>query len=356
MRTLHLLALLVTSSVLAQSYDKTDLKKVELLNSSALSLLDNSAAIITSNPNVKEFNINTESLESISFDGNLFSANMKGLEYYGLGSGTDNIKSFTMQKIQMPTVSGAYNKNDSISKVAIGIKFNVFTLYNSSSEDMRKKYSSMRADMQDLSAMARAQLQQEGYVRDTTGNYYTRYAQVLRELTEKETTNKEVAAKNFADILKAPLLTLDIASAYSMLMPAKDFNKSQSGRFGAWSTLTFTIGKGDQSLKLYGFCRYIQDNTDYDTKNNRFTNHTNFFDVGSKAQFDWNKISVGYEYIKRNGEGKNYRSVGFVQYKVSDNLYVTGGFGKNFESALNDESVSLFGIRWGINTKDSRDW
>lgn len=356
MRTLNILVILISCSSLAQSYGNADLKKVEILNSTALSLLDNSAAIISSNPNVKEFNINTESLESISFDGNLFSSNMKGLEYYGLGSKTKDIKSFTMRKMQMPTVSGAYNKNDSISKVAIGIKFNIFTLYNSSSEEMRDKYDSMRKDMVDLSAAAHAQVQREGFVRDTTGAYYTRYGQVLKELTDKEKSDKEIDATNFNDILKAPLLTLDIASAYSMLMPAKNFDKSQSGRFGAWSTLTFTLGKGDEHLKLYGFCRYLQENSDYDSKNSKFNNHTNFFDIGSKAQFDWNKISVGYEYIKRNGGGKNYRSVGFVQYKVSDNLYVTGGFGKNFESALNDETVSLLGIRWGINAKDSRDW
>lgn len=363
MRALSILMILIGFSSFSQSNGKADLKKAEILNSTALALLDNSAAIITSNPDVKEFNINTESLESISFDGNLFSSNMKGLEYYGLGNKTKDIKSFTMQKLQMPTVSGGYNKNDSISKVAIGIKFNVFTLYNSSSEDMREKYDSMRENMKTLSELAHAQVNKEGYKREDAEKYYTRYNEVLAELTKNETAieekqqqDKEAETKNFSDILRAPLLTLDIASAYSMLMPSKDFNKSQSGRFGAWSTLTFTLGKGNEHLKLYAFCRYLQDNTDYDSKNKKFTDHTNFFDVGSKAQYDWNKISVGYEYIKRNGDGKNYRSVGFIQYKVSDNLYVTGGFGKNFESSLNDETVSLLGIRWGINSKDSRDW
>ncbi|WP_202703554.1 hypothetical protein [Flavobacterium sp. UGB4466] len=357
MRTLNILTFLISFSSFSQSIQKVDLKKVEILNSTALALLDNSAAIISSNPDVKEFNINTESLESISFDGNLFSSNMRGLEYYGLGTKTKEIKSFTMQKMQMPSVSGAYSKNDSIAKVAVGIKFNVFTLYNASSEDMREKYASMRQKLKKLIALANDQMEREGYKigedEDEAKKYNARFEEVLEELIKNESG---IEAKNFSDILKAPLLTLDIASAYSMLMPAKDFNKSQSGRFGAWSTLTFTLGKGDEHLKLYGFCRYIQDNTDYDSKSKKFTNQTNFFDIGSKAQFDWNKISVGYEYIKRNGDGKNYRSVGFVQYKVSDNLYVTGGFGKNFESALNDETVSLLGIRWGINAKDSRNW
>ena len=70
MKNFIVLALVIYSS-LSRAQSKatsTDLKEIEIANSSALSLLDNTAAIITSNPAVKEFNINTENLSKISFD------------------------------------------------------------------------------------------------------------------------------------------------------------------------------------------------------------------------------------------------------------------------------------------------
>ncbi|GEM_PF-5031449 len=346
------IALLCTTLqiITAQSSD-TDLKKVEILNSTSLALLDESAAIITSNPNVKEFNINTESLQSISFDGNLFSSNLQGLEYYGLGKTTEDFAPFTMRKIHMPAVSGAYSSNDSLSKVAIGIKFNVFTLYNSTQKKMTDNYNLMVKDISEFDDAVMQQVAKEGYIIGTD-EFNNRFATLMQELSQKQKKSPE----EFADLLRAPLLTLDVASAYSVIIPAKNFNDSQSGRFGIWSTLALTLGRGGTDLKLFGFCRYLQDNSDYNSESKEFTNHIEYFDYGSKAQLDLDKFALAYEYIKRNGDGKNYRSVGFIQYKVSDNLYITGGFGKNFESSLNDEAVTLLGVRWGINTKDTRSW
>jgi hypothetical protein len=160
----------------------------------------------------------------------------------------------------------------------------------------------------------------------------------------------------FSEILKRPLITLDLAAAYSTLYDGNNHDSNQKDRTGVWSTVTWSPKIDKSYLNIYGFIRYIKDSSVYNEETQSFSDKFEYFDYGSKVQIDINSLSFGYEYIRRNGNGKDYRSVGLIQYKINSNYYITGGFGKNFTSDSSKDLVSLLGIRWGINTNDIKKW
>jgi hypothetical protein len=331
-----------------------DLKSVVIVNSSALSLLDKTSAIITSNPDCKDFSINTENLSNISIDFSLNKGKLNGLEYYGLGKSTYDFKQATTNKLLRPNVSGVINQTDSATTIAAGFNVNVLTVFRANKKSMVASYQSFRNATDKLTTATDSIMRRDfpNLIRsiDFVG-YQNQYAKILEALTIEE-------ADDFAEILKKPLLMLDFAAAYSTLYSDNAHGNNQQDRVGIWSTLTYSprLEGTNNYLNFYGFLRYIKDDSVYNNLTINYSDQYEYFDYGCKIQIEFDALSFGYEYIKRNGNGKDYRSVGIIQYKISSNYYVTGGFGKNFTSDSYKDLVSLLGIRWGMNKKDSKEW
>ena len=97
---------------------------------------------------------------------------------------------------------------------------------------------------------------------------------------------------------------------------------------------------------MYALGRYLSDGTTL--KNNEYISQ-NFYDFGGKLELEFKKLSVAYEYIYRiNDISNTFRSNGIVKYKISDQLYLTGAFGKNFGD--NNNLISLLGLNWGLSS------
>ena len=74
-----------------------------------------------------------------------------------------------------------------------------------------------------------------------------------------------------------------------------------------------------------------------------------FYDIGGKVELEFKRMSISYEFIKRIADGENtHRSNGVLKYKISNEFYLTGAFGKNFGN--NENLISLLGINWGFST------
>ncbi|MBF4469914.1 hypothetical protein [Flavobacterium sp. HJJ] len=333
--------------------NSVDLKGVQILNSTALSLLDNTASIITSNTDCKDFNINTENLSNISVDFSLNKGKLNGLEYYGLGKSINDFKQATIDKLFRPNVSAVIKQTDSTTNLAAGFNVNVLTVFRSKAENIKTAYLSIRKSTEKLEKEAKLIIiKRFSDLKQPSPEYDNQYAKILDSLP----TYDKAKTDEFAEILKKPLFSLDLAAAYSTLYSDNTHGNSQQDRIGVWSTLTFSPKVENNYLNLYGFIRYIKDNSVYSKLTSNYSDQVEYFDYGCKIQIDINAISFGYEYIKRNGNGKDYRSVGIIQYKINSNYYLTGGFGKNFTSDSSKDLVSLLGIRWGINKKDSKEW
>lgn len=364
MKNYFLKIVIIACSSLAFSQnttDEVDLKELQIANSPALSLLDNTAAVITSNSDVKDFNVNTENLSKITFEYTLFlkkKKNMKGLEYYGLGSTESEIKSFTSHYFR-PTLSGALNQSESMTSFSVGFSMNLITVYSKKGSTMQSYYRGMKNDPANISDLADAELIKIDPTMNRANPGYA--AAKAAKMAEMGKNMKDNNVADFSMVLKKPMVLWDVASAYSVLFPSNEYKVTQPDRLGIWSTLTFSLNlskdeKKNKFINAYLFSRYLQDKSVLNELTEEYIDSFEFFDFGGKLQFDFNKFSFGYEYIKRNGDGKDFRSVGLLQYQLRKDIYLTGGFGKNFEAETQKDLVTLFGIRFGINEKDLIKW
>jgi hypothetical protein len=178
------------------------------------------------------------------------------------------------------------------------------------------------------------------------------YSQTLKEFYEKEDENEGIKENGLKDILaRKSAFAVDGAIGYNNFYLDNKFSNGHFGRFGAWLTLNYSwhIDKnpnGKNYFNLYAIGRYLSDGTSI---SNGEYQKQNFYDFGGKAEFEFKKISLAYEYIYRDSNSSNtFRSNGLLKYKISDNLFLTGAFGKNF--GLNNNLISMLGINWGLST------
>ncbi|KJD36824.1 hypothetical protein PW52_04110 [Tamlana sedimentorum] len=146
-----------------------------------------------------------------------------------------------------------------------------------------------------------------------------------------------------------PFLRIDAALAYGMLF--KDNNiASNVNRFSSWLTLDFAINlikkenlrsKNANYLHVYCIAKYVDDGF--------IANQGVFWDYGGKVELEFHKLKFAYEYLKRDGFGKQYRSVGNINYQVFKKVSLTGAFGKDFPEDNN--LITLLGVNWDLDFK-----
>jgi len=188
----------------------------------------------------------------------------------------------------------------------------------------------------------------------------------IKKCFEKEVTD---ALKNDVDLLKMekrledilaikPFFQLDVAAAGSMTLKDNSIDNRHHHRSGVWTTMELNIPltstkdvekmiKNKNYLSIYGKARYIQE--DSTTNYKTFTSHK-LLDFGGRVEFEFDRFSISFESlhrINRTDEKLNTnRNVGIIQYKLRDDLYILGSFGKNFGTVNN--VVALFGLNWGF--------
>jgi hypothetical protein len=157
-------------------------------------------------------------------------------------------------------------------------------------------------------------------------------------------------------------LSVDLALASSTAFGNNSFNNRKSYRSGGWLTLAYhqplvSAAKVKDDIRnllecknyfgAYFLVRSLSENKTADFKSFR---EQNLVDFGGRAEFEFDKFSFSLESIKRiNKDIKSLntsRTVGIIQYKVNDNLFLLGTFGKDFGTINN--LISVFGINWGF--------
>lgn len=155
---------------------------------------------------------------------------------------------------------------------------------------------------------------------------------------------------------KLPLLQLDAAFAYSDAFLGNSFSKRRFNRMAGWVSLAINAdlkkeNQDNHSLSLILLVKTTRDNVLKDTIKYIF-NEDHSLDFGGKIEYSINRFNLALEYINRSYDSnKNFnseRTVGLIQYKINDNLYATGTYGKNFGNINN--VFSLIGLNWGFGT------
>ncbi len=176
-----------------------------------------------------------------------------------------------------------------------------------------------------------------------------RYHQIVKRVIDS--VEKSDSLITMIEKLKEkPVFAIDGAVAYNAFFIDNNFSSNQSGRLGVWLTLNYSYRFSKNSsnyLNIYGVGRFISDNTNLE--DDMAGDRTEYFDFGGKMELEFDKLTIAYEFIHRiNDIGDTYRSSGLLKYKINDNLYLTGAFGRNFGDA--DNLITLLGINWGIGS------
>ena len=254
--------------------------------------------------------------------------------------------------IKMVSFSMAYinktNKDDqpTTSNISIGLRSTLIRFYRSTYYQ-----ELLDANLYAVGRLKRLENAKEeaGATPDLLFSNPKRYHQIVKRVIDS-VENSDSLITMVEKLKEKPIFAIDGAVAYNAYFSDNNFSSKQSGRFGAWLTLNYSYRFSKNStnyLNIYGVGRYISDNTNVDE--DMVGVRTDYFDFGGKFELEFDKLTIAYEFIHRiNDAGDSYRSAGLLKYKINDNIYLTGAFGKNFGETEN--LITLLGINWGIGT------
>jgi hypothetical protein len=345
---LYLYFLFHAANLVAQNEIK--IKDLEIPNAPALSLLDETTTILETPKNIKTL---TSSIANglgnnmaIEFSPYLlFSNNKSFYDYNGFKMINNEVENENEKKLvekglfgQIITnfsVSIASVKKDSLNNLSVGLRTNLLTIQN----PKRIKVFS-KAEKKYNEEIYKILVNEEPENLSNNPEYI------------KLTKEYNILLDSVASLNTKPLFSVDVAGGYSHVFTNNNYNSGTKGKVASWLTFSYnneisTNSKGTSSyVSFYGIGRFIQDNNYYEESSNNIISK-DFFDCGGKIEIDFGKLLFGYEYVSRLNEDNNYRSVGIIKYKISKDIVLNGGFGKNFEN--NQNLVSFLGINWGLD-------
>ncbi|MBY0486578.1 MAG: hypothetical protein K2P85_05235 [Flavobacteriaceae bacterium] len=381
MRKIIILLLLTSSICFAQKdIDSLKISDLEVPNAPALTLLDKSFSLVeasnSSNAiNANLVNIKDNAIEVVPYwllNENKFTSSNA---YYGFTADEKGV--ITKQNvfndfIKKTSFSLAYTTTDTLSSIAFGLRSNIIAVKNIKRINElftnQKNYTKEREKYIDsckVTTLNKMKSKPDVSAIIATlekNDDKTKLAEYLIELDtqarnnlmdEYDKNNKkkfDALAKDFNKHFNHKVFTWDFATGATLNFPGNESNYSRLGRYGVWSTAKYSLFiSEDDFFNIYGFGRLLKDETQIDPTTLKYLKNE-YVDIGGKVEFQFKKISISGEYINRNGDGKDHRLVGVIQYKVMDNLFISGGYGKNFETDSGN-LLTLFGLKWGLSEK-----
>ena len=363
--TISIICLLYTATVYAEQDSTVTLKDLEIPNSPGFILLDKTPTSIERPNSSKAFMLSVVNSfsENKGFPQNyaveftpfwfLKHPDMTFLKYVGYNKIKD--RQMIFNNIKKGSFSFAYiTTTDSVTKnqvnnLSLSFRTNFISIKSKIDiEDLRNANKKLIEKLKDQNDRL------VKYIGDLmlSVNNPTLYDQKVREFYAAEELRNKEEKNEISEILKRrAVFAIDGAVAINTFILDNNYSANHFGRFGAWLTLNYSqvLDKKDKDksyLNLYALGRYLSDGTTL--KNNEYISQ-NFYDFGGKLELEFKKLSVAYEYIYRiNDISNTFRSNGIVKYKISDQLYLTGAFGKNFGD--NNNLISLLGLNWGLSS------
>ena len=258
--------------------------------------------------------------------------------------------------LKFATVSLAFLKKDLIPDTfeisqkifSVGVRTTVIKFY------LKSHYENLKNKIDEWHTAAQKELEvfQEGIARADP----KKKAEMLIQLANYKPTTTAKKLEEINDIInEKPIFSIDIAGAYAIYGVGDTSWKS--GRLGAWTTLSsyipLNIGGGTINKNYFNLnfsLRYLVDN--YHKNEKGIVEKSNSFDVGGKLALEFDRINIGVESLYRFNHGvanSENRTLGIINYKVADNLFIQGAFGRNFN--VTDKLIALFGINWGFGSE-----
>lgn len=375
-----LTVVLAGNFVAAQEGVSAKLKELHVPNSPAFVLVDLTPSVFQPASTPKEFILGVAQSYQQSSDGFPQNYSAEFAPYWWINPGGRNVynavglrttrdskgaitnvgKENPFSGLKFTTVSLAFISKDLIPDtvkvnqkvVSIGIKTTLIKVH-------AKNYGSKLAEeIKNWHTAAMEEFENNREVQDKLARYEgddeEKYQQELLNNFKTERTGKIV--KTITELVsQKPLFSWDIAGAFATY----GINDSvwKTGRSGIWTTISsyLPLALNDATgpknyISLNAVFRYLTDK--YQQDKQKKIVRVNNVDVGGKLSIELGGLSLGFEALHRFKNGKadaQNRTVGVINYRISENLYLQGAFGKNFNTG--NRLISLFGINWGIGSE-----
>lgn len=378
MQLLHkypaILLLLLLSNSFASFGQNLELKDLNVPNSPAFTILDFSPKVIDKPGTAKTF---TASIVNLINQGSgipknfalevapywLFRNNLTVYKYLGVDPATSKQNNIFSNARNISLSVGSVYKDStkslpfSANYLAIGIRVNPIRILRSKVPE--QTVTTVKAIAQQLTnvnsaASTTCLTKFEAGSADFAKCFEKEVGEALKK--DVDLAKLEKRLENILAI--KPSFQLDVAFAGSRTFKDNSIDNNHHHRSGVWTTMELNFPLTDTKdiekiienknyLSIYGKARYIQE--DSTTNYKSFTRHK-LLDFGGRFEFELDRFSISFESLHRiNQTDKKLntnRNVGIIQYKLRDDLYLTGSFGKNFGSVNN--IVALFGLNWGF--------
>lgn len=150
-------------------------------------------------------------------------------------------------------------------------------------------------------------------------------------------------------------LHIQFAGALAGYYPRNDFSAGRIGRTGLWGTVTYRTEA--PRIDLIGLARWLRDEAEAEQ---------NAIDLGFRGVLRINRLSASAEFVNRSaaeaaggtgadagGFADGNRVVGLLEYRASDDLFVTFSFGQDFTNAADDREplVAILGGQLHFGTR-----
>lgn len=169
---------------------------------------------------------------------------------------------------------------------------------------------------------------------------------------------------------------VDFASALSF--PTNEFDNRIWPKWGFWSNVSYqSQSKIWEDFIFIGLCRIIVNNDKFYSKYRPFDdvfNISDFYDLGARIVYEYQKLSVEFEYIYRFNKkeikgiikGEDFKCyieddtkkyILNVNYNIADNINLSYNIGKNFDNIPNvgENLISGLSINFGFGDIQAAD-
>lgn len=170
--------------------------------------------------------------------------------------------------------------------------------------------------------------------------------QIENALADGDFEKVDSLRKEYVGITEKPVFNIDLAAAIGASSLTNSYDDLELNRWAVWMSLNFRP-EGD-NFYFTVLSRYIN-NENYEGTNVK----ADLVDLGTRLNYDISKFTISVEYVHRmnftNDIFDDYRLAAIGSYKLTDNVFITSTFGKNFSDV--DNIIALAGLNFGFSQK-----
>jgi len=159
--------------------------------------------------------------------------------------------------------------------------------------------------------------------------------------------------KGLRDIEHEGRWFIEAAAGTTALFESNDSSKSKHQKSGVWLTPSYRLRRSTfngaelktaPKVDFVGVARWLSDHTTAEASHP--------FDLGARVIWNHGDFALSAEHLRRRRSKTNgQRTAAIGELKVSDDLFFTATFGKDFRTAGRGDLIAILGLHFGVGKK-----